>query len=308
MIFSELYGTYYHTMAEILKQAVDHPVEKEELRDIIKKYAFEESIINIEPALMEERWQLLKSDGTTVVKKEPEMPFTTIEKRWIKAISLDPRMKLFQDGPIDFEQNEWKEIEPLFTPEDYEVFDKYSDGDDYNDENYIRNFRLILDAIGKQYPLDIETHNHKGKIIQTILLPQYLEYSEKDDKFRVIGRSRKLGATINVGRIIQCKKYTGDEKWKDSQRIPPRKRSVIFELEDERGALERVLFHFAHYEKQAERLDDKHYKITVNYDKDDETEIVIRILSFGPMIKVVAPVHFENLIKERLMKQKSCGL
>lgn len=52
----------------------------------------------------------------------------------------------------------------------------------------------------------------------------------------------------------------------------------------------------------------KHYKITVNYDKDDETEIVIRILSFGPMIKVVAPAHFENLIKERLIKQKSCGL
>ena len=42
--------------------------------------------------------------------------------------------------------------------------------------------------------------------------------------------------------------------------------------------------------------------------KDDETEIVIRVLSFGPMIKVIAPEHFENLIKERLIKQKSCGL
>lgn len=308
MIFSELYGSYYHTVAEILRQAADHPMGEEELRSIIKRYAFEESIINIEPALMKEKWQLLKSDGTTVIKKEPKMPFTMIEKRWIKAISLDPRMKLFQDGQIDFEQNEWKEVEPLFTPEDYYIFDKYSDGDDYNDENYIRNFRLIRDAIRKQYPLDIETYNHKGKIIQTILLPQYLEYSEKDDKFRVIGRSHKLGATINVGRIIQCKEYDGDENWKGLHRISPRKRSVIFELEDERGALERVLLHFAHYEKQAEKQDDKHYKITVYYDKDDETEIVIRILSFGPMIKVIAPVHFENLIKERLIKQKSCGL
>ena len=111
-----------------------------------------------------------------------------------------------------------------------------------------------------------------------------------------------------MGRIIQCKEYDGDENWKGLHRISPRKRSVIFELEDERGALERVLLHFAHYEKQAEKQDDKHYKITVYYDKDDETEIVIRILSFGPMIKVIAPVHFENLIKERLIKQKSCGL
>lgn len=308
MIFSELYSAYYHTVAEILKRATDHAVGEKELRTIIKENAFEESTINIEQALMEEKWQLLKADGTTVLKEKPKMPFTMIQKRWIKAISLDPRMKLFQDGQIDFECDEWNEIEPLFTPGDYDIFDKYSDGDDYNDKNYIQNFQLILDAIEKQYPLYIETYNHKGKIVQTVLLPQYLEYSEKDDKFRVIGRGIKLGGTINLGRIIHCEKYTGDEKLESLHRIPPRKRSVVFELNDERGALERVLLHFAHFEKQAERLDNKHYKITVNYNKDDETEIVIRILSFGPMIKVVAPEHFENLIKERLMKQKSCGL
>ena len=64
--------------------------------------------------------------------------------------------------------------------------------------------------------------------------------------------------------------------------------------------------HFAHFEKQAEKLDDKRYKVTVTYDKDDETEIVIRILSFGPMVKVTAPQHFVDLIKERLISQKSC--
>ena len=40
------------------------------------------------------------------------------------------------------------------------------------------------------------------------------------------------------------------------------------------------------------------------YHKEDETEIVIRILSFGPMIKVTAPVHFIDLIKQRLIEQK----
>ena len=308
MIFSELYSVYYNTVAHILKRAVDHPVGKEELRHIIEKNAFEESILNIEPALTEEKWQLLKPDGTTVIKKKPEMPLTLLQKRWLKAISLDPRMKLFGEGQIDFERDEWKEIEPLFTSEDYYIFDQYSDGDDYNDEGYIRNFRLILDAIEHQYPLRIDSYNHKGKTIQSILRPQYLEYSEKDDKFRVTGRGLKLGGTINLGRIIRCEKYAEDEKCKISHRIPTRKRSVIFELSDERNALERVLLHFAHFEKQAEKLDEKHYKITVSYDKDDETEIVIRILSFGPMLKVVAPAHFENLIKERLMKQNSCGL
>lgn len=308
MIFSELYSAYYHTVAEILRQATDHPVGKEELRNIIEKNAFEESILNIEPALTEEKWQLLKADGTSVVKKKPQMPLTMLQKRWLKAISLDPRMKLFREGQIDFERDEWKGIEPLFTPEDYDIFDQYSDGDPYSDENYIRNFRLILDAIEHQYPLRVETYNRKGKRVQTILLPQYLEYSEKDDKFRVIARDFRLGVTVNLGRIVCCEKYVGDEKGKVFRRISPRKRTVVFELKNERSALERVLLHFAHFEKQSEKLDEKHYKITVAYDKDDETELVIRILSFGPMIKVVAPAHFENLIKERLMKQKSCGL
>ena len=308
MIFSELYSAYYHTVAEILRQATDHPVGKEELRNIIEKNAFEESILNIEPALTEEKWQLLKADGTSVVKKKPQMPLTMLQKRWLKAISLDPRMKLFREGQIDFERDEWKGIEPLFTPEDYDIFDQYSDGDPYSDENYIRNFRLILDAIEHQYPLRKETYNRKGKRVQTILLLQYLEYSEKDDKFRVIARDFRLGVTVNLGRIVCCEKYVGDEKGKVFRRISPRKRTVVFELKNERSALERVLLHFAHFEKQAEKLDEKHYKITVAYDKDDETELVIRILSFGPMIKVVAPAHFENLIKERLMKQKSCGL
>ena len=42
------------------------------------------------------------------------------------------------------------------------------------------------------------------------------------------------------------------------------------------------------------------------YEKEDETELVIRVLSFGPMIKVTAPQSFAELIKQRLIAQKSC--
>ena len=70
--------------------------------------------------------------------------------------------------------------------------------------------------------------------------------------------------------------------------------------------MERVLLHFAHFEKTAERIDGDRYSVTINYDKEDETEIVIRILSFGPMVKVTAPTHFIDLIKQRLIAQKSC--
>ena len=56
------------------------------------------------------------------------------------------------------------------------------------------------------------------------------------------------------------------------------------ELTDERGARERVLLHFFHLEKETKRLDDTHYQVTLHYEQNDETEILIRILSFGPVV------------------------
>lgn len=302
MIFSELYSAYYNAVAEILKTAIHHPIQKGELRKIVEEHAFGESILNIEPALLEERWQLLKSDGTTPVRNEPSMPLTMMQKRWLKAISLDPRIRLFQDELLEL-----PEVEPLFTPKDFMIFDRYSDGDDYEDEAYRTNFRLIMDAIRNHYPIDIEMESRKGKLIHMVLLPEYLEYSEKDDKFRLIGSGKRYNDTINLGRIKSCKRYLKPCDAEFKKRGRTEQRSVIFELTDQRGALERVLLHFAHFDKQAEKMEDDRYKITINYDKDDETEIVIRLLSFGPMIRVEAPRHFVHLIKERLISQKSCG-
>ena len=177
-----------------------------------------------------------------------------------------------------------------FTKDDYDVFDQYADGDPYEKEGYRSHFRTILDAIKNQDLLTIEMKNGKGKKIEIQLMPKYLEYSEKDDKFRLIG-FREGGVYKNL----------------PIQKSTARSRKVIFELVDQRKALERVLLHFANFEKQTERINENHYRVTVNYDRDDETEMVIRILSFGPMIKVTEPDHFANLIKERLIRQKSCG-
>lgn len=303
MIFSELYSAYYNAVARILKKAVDHPLQKNEIRRIVQEYAFGESILNIEPSLSQEKWQLLRQDGTTPIQTEPTMPMTLIQKRWLKAISFDPRIRLFLDEPMDF-----GEVPPLFMPEDICIFDQYLDGDDYTDETYIKNFRLILDAIKNKYPLTLDAENSKGRSTHMVMLPKYLEYSEKDDKFRLFGLGRRLGGTVNLGRITKCERNTQNCETAFSQRIPPRSRSVIFVLIDERNALERVLLHFAHFKKQAEKIDGNRFRITVHYDKDDETEMVIRILSFGPLIKVTAPQHFQKLIKERLVKQKSCGI
>ena len=139
-----------------------------------------------------------------------------------------------------------------------------------------------------------------------VVMPEYLEYSEKDDKFRLIGSGNRYGNTINLGRIVSCKPYNKPFDVNHGRTYQSKLQTVEFELVDKRNALERVLLHFAHFEKEAVKIDEGKYLVKITYDKDDETELVIRILSFGPMIKVLSPQSFVDLIKQRLIDQKSC--
>lgn len=299
MLFREWYGAYYNTMAELLSIAVKRPLRPGEMQKIVEKNAFAESMISIPQAIKNEDWQLLYRDGTTPIKQEPSIPLTTLQKQWINAVALDPRMKLFGE-----EIATYPEAEPLFLPGDYYVFDRYGDGDDYEDEKYIAHFRLILDAIRNKYPLMIRTKNRRGELITNLIRPKYLEYSEKDDKFRVVGAGGRFGSTINLSRILHCMAYEDTYHRITGKMNLSKPKKVVLELTDQRHALERVLFHFAHFQKEAERLEKDKYRITVFYDSEDETELVIRILSFGPLVKVMAPSQFVNLIKERLQKQQ----
>ena len=304
MIFSELYSAYFNAVALILKQACDHPLSKAELRRIVNEKAFDESLLKIEPALLEERWQLLRPDGTTTLGHIPTMPLTTLQKRWLKAILLDPRIRLFPD--LNAEEL-WAQLdaEPLFRPESICRFDQYLDGDPYEDENYIRHFRTILDAIHHRTPLRIEARNKNGEIRTFDIMPETLEYSEKDDKFRLYGRGRRY-QYINLARIVRCEAGGGEIAYEPEKENQLPQRTVELEVLNERNALERVLMHFAHFEKQAERLDQNRYRVQINYNAEDETEMLIRILAYGPLVKVTSPDSFADLIRDRLKRQMAC--
>ncbi len=301
MIFSELYSNYYQTVAKILKQAQKEPLDAKQLRRIISENAFEESGMTIEPAIMDGKWQVLDSKGTPVIQHEPTFPVTLLEKRWLKAILLDPRVRLF-----DIRIDGLDEIEPLFTPEDYKIFDEYLDGDPYEDEQYIANFRLIVDAIRSGQAVGANIRNQNGGKKYTRFIPVGLEYSEKDDKFRVMTDGFGY-SQINLARIENCWIYEGDGPW-NYHPIDKKVCALTLEVIDERNALERSMLHFAHYEKQVERIDEDRYLLHLKYQQNDETELVIRVLSFGPCVKVVEPNEFVNLIRKRLMRQKSCEL
>ena len=297
MIFSEIYGSYFKAVSAILAKAVEGTLTERELTRTVLANAFGESLITIPAKLTDGSWPLLTEDFGTPLRHAPHAPLTTLEKQWLKALLLDPRVRLFDPSEEGLE-----DVEPLFTPDQFVYFDRYADGDPYDDPRYIEHFRLIIRAMHEKRKLRVRFHGHRGTRQSYICIPYKLEYSSKDDKFRLITGFRNKPLTVNLSRIDSVHIL---EPWDESEYLQPceREKTLVMELHDVRNALERAMLHFSDLEKETEKLDDKRYRITLRYRQGDETEILIRILSFGPVLRVVEPERMVEQIRERLARQ-----
>ena len=299
MLFSEVYGTYYNVLAQLLSKAVEGDLTRETMLHIVRQEGFAESVLTIPEALESQTWPLMTRDFTTPLEHKPTMPLTTLQKRWLKALLNDPRIRLF-DPPMDG----LEDVEPLYPPDTFVYYDRYNDGDPFEDSEYIKHFRCILSAIRHKHWLRIQFTGRSGKSHFWRCIPYKLEYSAKDDKFRLISANSHSTLSINLGRVTKCvllEPYTDE----DYCPKPMKKRILMLELTDERNALERVMLHFSHLDKETERIGDNRYQITLHYEQEDETELLIRVLSFGPVLKVVSPEDFVKKLCERLEKQKN---
>ena len=299
MIFSEVYGSYVKAVSVILAKAVDGKLSQRELTRTVLENAFGESLITIPAKLTDGNWPLLTKDFGTPLRHAPRSPLTTLEKQWLKALLLDPRVQLFEPS-----EEGLGDVEPLFTPEQFVYFDRYTDGDDFTDPKYIKHFQLILRAMREGRRLEVHFHGHRGFRNSYLCIPYRLEYSSKDDKFRLQTAFRGKPVTVNLSRIDSIYLWS---RWRESEYRPPaeREQTLVLDLFDSRNALERAMLHFSDLEKETERLDEKHYRIRLRYREGDETEILIRILSFGPVLKVLEPKHMVEQIRERLEKQRN---
>ena len=306
MLFSEIYSAYYNTVASIISCSQQGKLESDLLFKIVKESAFPESFMTIGSALETGKWPLIKQDYSTNIQNIPTMPLSVLQKRWLKALCNDKRIRLFvSDEVLERLKNQLQDVEALFKENNYYLYDKYSDGDPYDDSEYIKNFRTVLEAIHQKKTISVEYTGRFGQQKRFICAPCKIEYSEKDDKFRIISKVKNRHSILNIARINSCE-LTDNSKVDDNSEedLPDNRRtSVTLEIYDERKAMERVMLAFAHFEKSAVQVSDEVYRLTLNYDSFDETELVVRVLSFGPMVKVLEPQRFVDLVKERIERQ-----
>lgn len=309
MLFSEIYGSYFNVVAAVLAEASGGNLTERKMTELVREKAFAESALTIPSALRTEAWPLLDKEYRSVLRRKPTMPLTTLQRRWLKALLSDPRIALFAPDTAGLE-----DVDPLYVQGTFVFFDRYADGDPYGDPVYIACFQTVLRAIRERRKLRIRFHGHSGVRHSLECVPYRLEYSAKDDKFRLLAAGVRQLNTINMARVRSCDLL----EFYDAKSVAlPHERAeeLVMTLHDERNGLERVLLHFSHFEKETVKLDNRLYQIKLRYDRDDETELLIRVLSFGPVLEVKAPTAFIQLMRDRIRRQSGymrgesvCGL
>ncbi len=298
MLFSEYYGEYYACVSEILSEAVEGTLTKDRISEIASEQGFGESVLTIPANLKNGNWPLITSDCKTRIRHIPAHPVTLLQKRWLKTLLLDPRIRLF--GLTD---EGLEDVQPLFDPAKIIWYDRYSNGDPFEDEGYIERFRLLLEAVKTHRKTQVIFDSHRGKHNNWTVIPYRLEYSSTDDKFRLLCHSGKWrNRTLNLSRISFVRLWGTFDP--DDYPVPElTNESVTLEITNERNALERAMLQFSYLAKRTERIGDKIFRMTLHYRQEDETELLIKIISFGPLVKVVEPDSFAVLIRERIERQ-----
>lgn len=140
-----------------------------------------------------------------------------------------------------------------------------------------------------------------------------MEYSPKNDKFRAYcyllrhDKIKKSGI-INIGRITNIidtgrvfrTPVSMDDYFSSRKCSSP----AVIIVKPERNGVERFMLEFASYEKHTVRdLETGRYKVELWYDNQDETELLIRLLSFGPVIEILGPQSLREQAKLRIKRQ-----
>lgn len=315
-LFSEIYGNYYRAVEKVLQKTGDGPLSIDEIKSIIADNAFNDSSFYITPKLTGRDWPFLKKtdDGyITDIRLPEDKSITILQKSWLRAILSDPKIGLFlEDKEIAALDSYLSSIPPLYASHDFYVYDSAEDGDDYSDPGYRCNFRVLLHAINTHEPVFIKYEGRRGNMIEDHFMPHKMEYSVKNDKFRVLCcRAAKHGLNeyvLNLSRIQGVEPADTDSEatpgMDKAEAGKTKFHTVKFEITEERNALERVLVQFANYEKSTvyDEAENK-YTCTMKYNSLDETEILIMLLSFGPTIKIIGPERFLSQFKDRIKKQ-----
>lgn len=315
-LFSEIYGCYYQIIDRILTEAESRPVTRKEMERICGTFGFQESGLYLLPRLTDGEWNLLTRDGESFRARtgaHRSLPLTRLQRSWLKTLLQDERFCLFfTPEELSSLRQFTEDAELLWRAEDFHYFDRYTDGDPYTSLEYRRHFQTLLAAVPNRQYADISYQSEKGNRLTHTYLPLKLEYSQKNDRFRLLAlqKHRKHSSrirTLNLRGItditLLADRYEGELDFDRLVRSSYYHEPVRLLIRNQRNALERTMLHFSNYEKKTKKIDENTWECLIYYNSSMETELLIEILSFGPAVQVTGPPSFLCQVQARLKRQ-----
>lgn len=313
-LFSEIYSCYYRVLRHLL--CSQNALTIQDIYDQICKEGFEESLLSIIPKLESGAWNLFEKKGDLYLSRiSPDftMPLSNLEKSYLKALLSDQRIQLFLDKKqLETLDQMLSSITPLWRQEQFYYYDQFTDGDPYENEIYQQNFRTLLKALKNRQFLNIDYTSPKGNRVHHHYVPARLEYSVKNDKFRLLAL-RETGHKNMELQILNIERIQNISPTEKICSLPIDLNSLIqnsyykepltLHIVNRRNALERAMLHFANYEKNTTKIDENTYECLIYYNQSMETELLIEVMSFGPMLTVVGNDKFLYSLKKRLKRQ-----
>ena len=311
-LFNPIYSTYYLISRKLIEKYVKSqrsPLRNEEIEQIIKETAYIEA-----PGELYDIIYNSNEDLTTIfsystktnalsssIKNVPEFPLSTIELRFLAAILQDNRVTMFMNDKIlQAIETELENVLPLWKPEIVKYFDQNKDSDPFENPDYRNLFQTILRAINTKQYLHLV---YGRKNFSTIYTPIHLDYSQKDDTFRLFVKEIKY--PINLRNIKECNITTESPTSEEESTEYETLKLEIFDNTKTHYHFNRAIRQFSYFKKSCKKIEkDNTYEMSVEYDSSDESEIIIKVLMFGPNMKVLEPQSVIDEIRNRVSKQE----
>lgn len=277
-LFSEIYSCYYRVLRHLL--CSQNALTIQDIYDQICKEGFEESLLSIIPKLESGAWNLFEKKGDLYLSRiSPDftMPLSNLEKSYLKALLSDQRIQLFLDKKqLETLDQMLSSITPLWRQEQFYYYDQFTDGDHYENEIYQQNFRTLLKALKNRQFLNIDYTSPKGNRVHHHYVPARLEYSVKNDKFRLLAL-RETGHKNMELQILNIERIQNISPTEKICSLPIDLNSLIqnsyykepltLHIVNRRNALERAMLHFANYEKNTTKIDENTYECLIYYNQ-----------------------------------------
>ena len=317
-IYNELYGLYYFMLERILQEASKCEISLKYINHIVSRYGFSESNIYFTPDLVSQGgkgYNLLKASDSgysSILKSSPVRPLTSLQKGFIKSMLQDRKLRLFLEEAMVKELEEaLSDVPPLFHLRDIVLKETALDSDDFEDEQYILNFRRVLSAIQSNKAMWICFNNSRGERKTMKLAPYKLEYGIRDDKFRICGVCiydgiGKSYVKVNLARVLSITLLEQSFDFDFEAFISAKRKPEPIEIEvyNVRNGFERVFIGLSNYERVSSFHEGSgKCRLKIYYSMEEQQELLIQLMSYGPAIKVLGPSDFKARFVERVQKQ-----